>query len=112
MPDGKEQWYISEYTTVFLHLFILIGCILMEWDNSTYFMIVTTKKKLNTFSFLEKHFSFRNSNPQCPLDKEPLSEREVFKDVCCQREVLTLICYCKNRKYGCEWKKELLYLEV
>ncbi|EDO49464.1 predicted protein [Nematostella vectensis] len=48
---------------------------------------------------------------KCPVDGEELKIDGVFKDVCCRREILCLACYCPNRQLGCEWMKDLQYLE-
>ncbi|XP_042194173.1 TNF receptor-associated factor 3 [Callorhinchus milii] len=45
---------------------------------------------------------FRNQNPVCPVDNEPLFETKVFKDICCKREILSLKIYCRNEKNGCK----------
>ncbi|XP_063297522.1 TNF receptor-associated factor 5 [Pelobates fuscus] len=34
--------------------------------------------------------------PECPIDKEIINPKEVFKDNCCKREVLNLQVFCKN----------------
>ncbi|XP_044285045.1 TNF receptor-associated factor 5 isoform X1 [Varanus komodoensis] len=37
-----------------------------------------------------------NAVPTCPIDKEIIKLQEVFKDICCKREVLNLQVFCKN----------------
>ena len=46
------------------------------------------------------------------MDGRPLELTEIFPDVCCKREILQLVCFCKNKKFGCVWKGELRDLEV
>lgn len=46
-------------------------------------------------------------NPVCPVDKEPLYEDKIFRDVCCQREIMTLKVYCRSSKNGCKEQMSL-----
>ncbi|XP_076833840.1 TNF receptor-associated factor 3 [Brachyhypopomus gauderio] len=46
-------------------------------------------------------------NPVCPADLEPLFSDKVFRDVCCQREILTLKVYCRSAKNGCKEQMSL-----
>lgn len=41
-------------------------------------------------------------NPVCPADMEPLFKDKIFRDVCCQREILALKVYCRCRASGCQ----------
>lgn len=48
------------------------------------------------------------SNPVCPADREPLFNDKIFRDVCCQREILALKVFCRSETNGC---KEQLSLQ-
>lgn len=54
----------------------------------------------------------RSENARCPIDNEPLSREQSFRDKCCEREVLGVQCFCRFNDKGCEWKGELRQLEV
>lgn len=41
-------------------------------------------------------------NPVCPADMEPLFKDKIFRDVCCQREILALKVHCRCRASGCQ----------
>lgn len=47
-------------------------------------------------------------NPVCPADREPLFSDKIFRDVCCQREILALKVLCRSEANGC---KEQLSLQ-
>ncbi|CAL9686722.1 unnamed protein product [Knipowitschia caucasica] len=47
-------------------------------------------------------------NPVCPADREPLFPDKIFRDVCCQREILALKVLCRSEANGC---KEQLTLQ-
>ena len=55
--------------------------------------------------------SFRPEIPRCPVDGEEIPQDECFRDKCCEREVLSLLCYCRWKERGCEWKGELKVFE-
>lgn len=40
-------------------------------------------------------------NPVCPADREPLFSDKIFRDVCCQREILALKVFCRSEANGC-----------
>ncbi|TSO67497.1 TNF receptor-associated factor 3 [Bagarius yarrelli] len=46
-------------------------------------------------------------NPVCPADMEPLSPDKIFRDVCCNREIMTLKVYCRSAKNGCKEQMSL-----
>lgn len=41
-------------------------------------------------------------NPVCPADLLPLFEDKIFRDVCCNREIMALKVYCRSEKNGCK----------
>ncbi|XP_048830112.1 TNF receptor-associated factor 3 isoform X2 [Brienomyrus brachyistius] len=41
-------------------------------------------------------------HPVCPADMEPLFEDKIFRDVCCNREIMALKVYCRSEKNGCK----------
>ncbi|KAJ0009167.1 hypothetical protein NQD34_016582 [Periophthalmus magnuspinnatus] len=47
-------------------------------------------------------------NPVCPADREPLFPDKIFRDICCQREILALKVFCRSETNGC---KEQLSLQ-
>ncbi|CAM4645485.1 hypothetical protein PO909_011825 [Leuciscus waleckii] len=47
------------------------------------------------------------SNPVCPADLEPLFEDKIFRDVCCNREIMALKVYCRSEKNGCKEQMSL-----
>ncbi|XP_018583337.1 TNF receptor-associated factor 3 isoform X2 [Scleropages formosus] len=46
-------------------------------------------------------------DPVCPVDMEPLFEDKIFRDVCCNREIMALKVYCRNEKNGCKEQMSL-----
>ncbi|XP_016123551.1 TNF receptor-associated factor 3-like isoform X2 [Sinocyclocheilus grahami] len=46
-------------------------------------------------------------NPVCPADVEPLFEDKIFRDVCCNREIMALKVYCRSEKNGCKEQMSL-----
>ncbi|XP_048047439.1 TNF receptor-associated factor 3 isoform X1 [Megalobrama amblycephala] len=46
-------------------------------------------------------------NPVCPADLEPLFEDKIFRDVCCNREIMALKVYCRSEKNGCKEQMSL-----
>lgn len=50
----------------------------------------------------------RRQNPVCPVDMVPLFNDKIFRDVCCQREILALKVFCRSESNGC---KELMALQ-
>ncbi|XP_059376467.1 TNF receptor-associated factor 3-like [Carassius carassius] len=46
-------------------------------------------------------------NPICPADLEPLFEDKIFRDVCCNREIMALKVYCRSEKNGCKEQMSL-----
>lgn len=55
---------------------------------------------------------FGSENPRCPVDNEPLSISQSFRDKCCEREVLDVHCFCRFNEKGCDWKGEFRRLEL
>ena len=49
---------------------------------------------------------------RCPIDEEEWQREGFFRDKCCEREVLSLPCFCRYKNRGCNWKGELRYLKV
>nr|XP_055027783.1 TNF receptor-associated factor 3 isoform X2 [Misgurnus anguillicaudatus] len=47
------------------------------------------------------------STPVCPADREPLFEDKIFRDVCCNREIMALKVYCRSEKNGCKEQMSL-----
>ncbi|RXG52336.1 TNF receptor-associated factor 3, partial [Armadillidium vulgare] len=48
---------------------------------------------------------------ECPIDKNPLSETDLFHDSCIEREVLELRVKCPNSSLGCRSQVDLRYIE-
>ncbi|XP_030636485.1 TNF receptor-associated factor 3 [Chanos chanos] len=46
-------------------------------------------------------------NPMCPADMEPLFDDKIFRDVCCNREIMALKVYCRSEKNGCKEQMSL-----
>nr|QEF75664.1 TNF receptor associated factor 3 [Larimichthys crocea] len=46
-------------------------------------------------------------NPVCPADMEPLFKDEIFRDVCCHREIMALKVYCRSEANGCQEQMSL-----
>ncbi|KAG7465888.1 hypothetical protein MATL_G00158520 [Megalops atlanticus] len=46
-------------------------------------------------------------HPVCPADMEPLFEDKIFRDVCCNREIMALKVYCRSEKNGCKEQMSL-----
>ncbi|XP_065654981.1 TNF receptor-associated factor 5 isoform X4 [Hydra vulgaris] len=58
------------------------------------------------------YFNMKSKNPAvCPIDKEPITDNEVFQDKHLMREIGQLKCYCNNKDAGCVWKGELLEIQ-
>ncbi|KAJ8333337.1 hypothetical protein SKAU_G00422330 [Synaphobranchus kaupii] len=47
------------------------------------------------------------THPVCPADMEPLFEDKIFRDVCCNREIMALKVYCRSEKNGCREQMSL-----
>ncbi|MBN3302862.1 TRAF3 factor, partial [Amia calva] len=43
----------------------------------------------------------------CPADGEPLFEDKIFKDVCCNKEIMDLKVFCRSEKNGCKEQMSL-----
>uniref|UniRef100_A0A671YP01 TNF receptor-associated factor n=1 Tax=Sparus aurata TaxID=8175 RepID=A0A671YP01_SPAAU len=41
-------------------------------------------------------------NPVCPADNERLFKDKIFRDICCQREIMALKVYCRSEANGCQ----------
>ncbi|XP_054913055.1 TNF receptor-associated factor 3 [Poeciliopsis prolifica] len=48
-----------------------------------------------------------HSNPVCPADREPLFKDKIFRDVCCQREIMALKVFCRSKANGCQEQMSL-----
>ncbi|KAJ8287373.1 hypothetical protein COCON_G00000320 [Conger conger] len=49
----------------------------------------------------------RMPHPVCPADMEPLFEDKIFRDVCCNKEIMALKVYCRSEKNGCREQMSL-----
>lgn len=56
--------------------------------------------------------SFESEILRCPFDGEEWVRAGFFRDKCCEREVLSLPCFCRYKNRGCKWKGELRYLKT
>ena len=63
----------------------------------------------NLYNFL---FLFRSTNGLCPIDQEPISLNEIFRDKRKSLEINDLQCFCNNKQYGCLWKDTVGNIEV
>ncbi|XP_028518598.1 TNF receptor-associated factor 5 isoform X2 [Exaiptasia diaphana] len=45
-----------------------------------------------------------NARPRCPIDEIELDLKDTFPDKCCERDILSLQCFCPNSKKGCDWE--------
>ena len=47
----------------------------------------------------------------CPIDNKVFSNKAVFSDKCCLRDILNLQCYCVWKNQGCTWSNSYCYLQ-
>jgi len=57
-------------------------------------------------------FICRESEARCPVDNQPLEEKQLFPDNFAKREILALSVKCPNHKEGCDKNVILNYLHV
>ncbi|CAB3996607.1 TNF receptor-associated factor 3 [Paramuricea clavata] len=48
---------------------------------------------------------------KCPLDDKELTPESIFRDEFCNRQILELQCFCRNKNLGCEWTGRLRVIE-
>ncbi|XP_057295437.1 TNF receptor-associated factor 3-like [Hydractinia symbiolongicarpus] len=47
----------------------------------------------------------------CPIDNEPITEKQIFPDQAKRKEIKALRCFCENEKLGCEWEGTIALYE-
>lgn len=61
--------------------------------------------------FMNELFICSGCNKECPIDKRPLTENDLFADSCIEREILHLKVKCPHASLGCNNQVELRYIE-
>ena len=64
------------------------------------------------YQFYINIFSLYSTQEICPIDGEPITKEQVFKDKCKYLEIVKLQCYCTNKDHGCSWEGRVGDVEV
>ena len=57
------------------------------------------------------HQAKKRDSYVCPIDGEPITANDLFKDIYAAKTILQLQCFCRNNRYGCIWQGTVCEVE-